>query len=228
MSGIGWYSWTRSWSLCLILTCLCLVMRHTKLKGYQTGTWAGHTRVVDCIQQKHFVWGKRLPILPIITLDGIIVHNIIKGSANVTSEMFHEFLHELVVHICFPLCMYTNKVKGKSHWLTPTQACIVFWFSTVVKSTMLKRSSSLLKMKPVCHHFLPSYIWMFTSCFRMQTHFLPPYSPEYNLIEQAFSSIKAFLQRNWQDKSLGLIDWACHNITPLKAHRYFKASKYIV
>jgi hypothetical protein len=24
-----------------------------------------------------------------------------------------------------------------------------------------------------------------------------------------------------------LIDWACHNITPLKAHKYFKASGYI-
>jgi len=58
--------------------------------------------------------------------------------------------------------------------------------------------------------------------------FLPPYSPDYNPIEQAFSSIKAFLRRNWQDKSLGIIDHACHNITPAKAAGYFKASGYIV
>jgi transposase len=58
--------------------------------------------------------------------------------------------------------------------------------------------------------------------------FLPPYSPDYNLIEQAFSSIKTFLHRNWQDKSLSVMDCACHNITPAKAAGYFKASGYIV
>jgi cytochrome c oxidase assembly protein Cox11 len=57
---------------------------------------------------------------------------------------------------------------------------------------------------------------------------LPPYSPNYNPIEQAFSSIKAFLWRNWQDKSMGAMDQACHNITPAKAAGYFKASEYIV
>lgn len=58
--------------------------------------------------------------------------------------------------------------------------------------------------------------------------FLPPYSPDYNPIEQAFSSIKAFLQRNCKDKSLGIIDRACHNITPVKAAAYFKALGYLV
>jgi hypothetical protein len=57
---------------------------------------------------------------------------------------------------------------------------------------------------------------------------LPPYSPNYNPIEQAFSSIKAFLQQNWQDKSIGAMDQACHSITPVKAAGYFKASGYIV
>jgi hypothetical protein len=65
-----------------------------------------------CIEQKCFVRGKRFSILPIITLDGIIVHDIIEGS--VTSEKFHEFLCELVVCIYFPLCMYTKKVKSRS------------------------------------------------------------------------------------------------------------------
>ncbi|KIM78264.1 hypothetical protein PILCRDRAFT_75654 [Piloderma croceum F 1598] len=44
----------------------------------------------------------------------------------------------------------------------------------------------------------------------------------------AFSSIKAFLQCSWQEKTLSIIDQACHNITPSKAAGYFKASGYIV
>src|SRR5712672_2612529 len=50
-----------------------------------------------CVQQKCFVRGKRFSILPILTLDGIIAHDIIEGS--VTSERFVEFLRELVVSV---------------------------------------------------------------------------------------------------------------------------------
>ena len=53
-------------------------------------------RGLRCIQRKCFVWGKRFSILPILTLDGIIAHDIVKGS--VTSKRFVEFLWELVVH----------------------------------------------------------------------------------------------------------------------------------
>jgi len=48
-----------------------------------------------CIQRKRFVRGRRLSILPILTLDGIIAYDIIEGS--VTSERFLQFLRELVV-----------------------------------------------------------------------------------------------------------------------------------
>ena len=41
--------------------------------------------------------------------------------------------------------------------------------------------------------------------------FLPPYSPDLNPIEQAFSVIKAFLRRNWKDESLSIMDEACHD-----------------
>ena len=150
---MGWYSWTRLWSLWLILTCLCSVMRHTRMREQQTGIWAGHGRVADvfkgsALRQEilhppyhHSQW-----------------HDIIEGS--ITSERFHEFLCKLVVHICFPLCVYTNEVKSRYHWLTSTQAHIVFWFLTTVESTTLKRSSSLSKMKPVCYLFL-SMLYMY-------------------------------------------------------------------
>jgi hypothetical protein len=58
--------------------------------------------------------------------------------------------------------------------------------------------------------------------------FLLPYSPDLNPIEQAFSSIKAFLCHHWQDFSLSVIDRTCHNITAEKAYGFFRASGYVV
>jgi transposase len=54
-------------------------------------------RGVRCVQRKCFVRGNRYSLLPIITLDGIVTHDIIRGS--VTSERFVEFLRELVVSL---------------------------------------------------------------------------------------------------------------------------------
>lgn len=58
--------------------------------------------------------------------------------------------------------------------------------------------------------------------------FLPPYSPDYNPIEFAFSSIKAFLRRHWKENTLSLssIHHACDNVGPWKAYEWFKACGY--
>ena len=48
-----------------------------------------------CFQRRCFVRGNRYSILPVLTLDGIIAHEIIPGS--VTSDRFVEFLRESVV-----------------------------------------------------------------------------------------------------------------------------------
>ena len=48
-----------------------------------------------CVQRKCFVCERRFSILPILTLDGIIAHDIIEGS--VTSERFVDFLQALLV-----------------------------------------------------------------------------------------------------------------------------------
>ncbi|KAE9388252.1 hypothetical protein BT96DRAFT_801326, partial [Gymnopus androsaceus JB14] len=57
--------------------------------------------------------------------------------------------------------------------------------------------------------------------------FLPPYSLDLKPIEQAFSAIKSFLRRHWQDVSLSVIDQACRTITVSKVWGYFKASGYV-
>ncbi|KAI3611736.1 tc1-mariner class transposase [Moniliophthora roreri] len=48
-----------------------------------------------CFAHRHFVQSQRYLILPVLTLDSIIAHNIIPGS--VTSKIFVEFLHKHVI-----------------------------------------------------------------------------------------------------------------------------------
>lgn len=60
-------------------------------------------RGTRCVVRKPFVRGKRYSILPILTLDGIIAHDIFEGS--VTSERFVKFLRELVVSL---KCIFTH------------------------------------------------------------------------------------------------------------------------
>jgi hypothetical protein len=57
--------------------------------------------------------------------------------------------------------------------------------------------------------------------------FLPPYSPDYNPIEQAFSSIKAWIRRNHLGQGIFGIVRALANVTHSKAAGWFGASGYL-
>jgi len=71
-------------------------------------------------------------------------------------------------------------------------------------------------------------IYLIILCTVCKLVFLPPYSPDLNPIEQAFSAIKAYLRRNWKDERLSVMDRACMNITPNMAWGFFRASGYVV
>lgn len=61
-----------------------------------TARQMGWSRIVTpCVQWACFVHGCCYSILPVLTLDGLITWDIIKGS--ITSEQFVRFLHEMVV-----------------------------------------------------------------------------------------------------------------------------------
>ena len=53
------------------------------------------------VERRCFVRGQRFSILPVLTLDGIIAHDIIPGS--VTSNLFVKFLRE---HVVCSTCLY--------------------------------------------------------------------------------------------------------------------------
>ncbi|KAF7372044.1 Tc1-mariner class transposase [Mycena venus] len=145
-----------------------------------------------CIQRRAFVRGKRFSILPVLTLDGIIAHDVIEGSVN--TQRFIGFLEEHVI----PLI---NPYPGPQSVLV-LDNCSIHHAEEI---QVLVEDQALCKLV-----------------------FLPPYSPDFNPIKQAFSSIKAFLRRHWKETCLTLIDRACRNITPEKAWGYFQASGYVV
>lgn len=56
----------------------------------------GYTPIgVRCVQRATWVRGKRISILPVLTLDGIIAYDLVEGS--VTAERFVRFIREQVV-----------------------------------------------------------------------------------------------------------------------------------
>jgi hypothetical protein len=74
-------------------------------------------------------------------------------------------------------------------------------------------------------------------CSGVQLEFLPPYSPDYNPIEEAFSSIKSWLRRHqsyvdneFASQSLhcatDLLLTAVYSVTPTKARGWFRHAGY--
>ena len=145
-----------------------------------------------CIQHRFFVRGQRFSILPVLTIDGLITHDIIPGSIN--AERFFQFLQELVI----PL---TNPYPGP-------RSILILDNCNIHHSEKVR---ALVEDEAMC-----------------KLIFLPPYSPDLNPIEKAFSSIKSHLRRHWDDFSLSAIDTACNNITPDMAWGFIQSSGYVV
>ena len=77
-----------------------------------------------------------------------------------------------------------------------------------------------------------------TTSSGMRIEFLPPYSPDLNPIEEAFSSMKAWIRRNRNtaqadfmsenEFSAEVVLWdAIHSVTAEKAQGWFKHSGYM-
>jgi transposase len=75
--------------------------------------------------------------------------------------------------------------------------------------------------------FYPKYVVIVSLVVGCKLIFLPPYSPDLNPIEQAFSAIKSYLRRFYKDLSLSVIGAACRSITSEKAWGFFRASGYV-
>jgi hypothetical protein len=100
---------------------------------------------------------------------------------------------------------------------------------TTATSTTLEKYDNLLKKKPVYFILLPTHISkLIATCQGCRLLYLPPYSPDFNPIEEAFSSMKAFLRRNREDTSLMSVVHALARITPAMAFGWFTDSGYVM
>jgi transposase len=178
-----------------------------------------------CVQRRCFVRGQRFSILPALTLDGIITYDIIEGS--VTAARFLQFLRELVVS--FPsssphlLLISTHQLPLTNPY--PGPRSVIVLDNCSIHHAEAIRCLVEDEARKQSEQQVLSMLTSFTVC---KLIFLPPYSPDLNPIEQAFSSIKSYIRRNWHSGSLTVMDRACQNITPEKAAAYFQASGYIV
>jgi hypothetical protein len=94
---------------------------------------------------------------------------------------------------------------------------------------MLEKYENLLKKKPVYFILLPTHISkLIGMCQGCHLLYLPPYSPDFNLIEEAFSSVKAFLCCNREDTSLMSVVHTVSQITPAMAFGWFTDSGYVM
>ena len=62
-----------------------------------------------------------------------------------------------------------------------------------------------------------------------ELHFLPPYSPDFNPIEMAFSKLKSFLKKaaaRTKDELWQAIGWGIDTFTPAECVNYFTAAGY--
>lgn len=71
------------------------------------------------------------------------------------------------------------------------------------------------------------YIYQYIFSLVCRLVFLPPYSPDYNPIESAFSSIKAYLRRHHTEEGLQVISDGCLRITAGMAKGWFHSSGYV-
>jgi hypothetical protein len=99
-----------------------------------------------CIQRRAFIHGKRYSILPVLTLDGIVAHNIVEGSVN--TEHLIKFLKEHVVSVGLSIPIVLQILhRSLSQILIPDHE--VFSSSTTAASIMPKKSGPLSRIEHV-------------------------------------------------------------------------------
>lgn len=163
-----------------------------------------------CMQRRFFVRGQRYSILPALTIDGIYLDSITPSFPYLTVSVgiiTHDIVHGSVNSHRF-LDFLREQVIPLTNPYPGPRSVIVMDNCSIHHAAAVRE---LIEDEAGC-----------------KLVYLPPYSPDFNPIEEAFSAIKAYLRRHYQDQSLSVMDRACHSITSGDARTFFRASGYVV
>jgi len=172
-------------------------------------------RNTHAVEKTVFVRGKRYTMLPALSLDGIIALDIMEGSCD--KQRFNKFIMDKVV--CRVRCILLLIVIDSLLSLQLPQ----------MRPYPEKHSVIVLDNAQIHHN--ADWIDMVKNAGG-HVEFLPPYSPDFNPIELAFSSIKAFLKRyneliEMQEDNEYCLAIACAQISAEKATQFFKHCMYL-
>jgi|SRR5882762_7888780 len=156
--------------------------------------WADLGRA--CVHRATFIQGQHYSILPALTADGFIALDIFEGLVN--KDRFLQFLNDNLV--CTKLLMISGsfpilKLIHKALKLNPYPG---------VRSVVVMDNCAIHHDEEVwaivegeCGMYCCSHLLICTNLATgAKLIYLPPYSPDFNPIEQAFHSVKAWLQRH--------------------------------
>ena len=139
-----------------------------------------------------FVCRRHVSTEALLTLDGMVAGTTVEGS--ITSETFMAWLKFTVV--CLALQFSSPFLTSSSPQLPKCSAYLGPLSVLIIDNAKIHHSPEILEL---CDHvgelicFL-SFNSILASGVRLE--YLPPYSPDLNPIEEAFSKIKHFLQRH--------------------------------
>jgi transposase len=148
------------------------------------------------VQKGVFVRGRRFSAVGLLTLDGMVSNTVVEGS--MTRELFLEYLEFTVVSCVFILIMMAGLrlTITRFHFVLHFRVLSAFSSWTTLGSITEKAFLNLLNASVCVSHFLSSIATNETLYLEIRVEFLPPYSPDLNPIEEAFSKVKAFIRRH--------------------------------
>jgi len=185
----------------------------SRLYGYSPRNTRAHKKVV-------FIRGKRYTILPALTLDGFVAVDIFEGSCD--RKRFVDFVLDQVV------C--ANIIDIIIFYLY----FIIYYYLLSMKVPIMNpypgNNSVIIMDNARIHHDIN--LISLLEGLGCRVVFLPPYSPDYNPIETAFSTIKSWIKRNNDfmeacDDPIYALLIACGQITSQMAQSFFRSSIYL-
>jgi len=126
-------------------------------------------------EYKSIKHSERWSILPVYMIDSFYVWEIVQGSF--TKEIFNNFVREKVLPCCNPYLGPRSVLVMDNTRIHHSEVCDIL--SDIVKL------ADYQELKEICAEA------------QIRLEYLPPYSPDFNPIEEAFAELKAWIKKNY-------------------------------